>query len=337
MDDTEVLYNLERFLSIPNVELSRHHTRLATDISDLQHTLEAVTDKRDEIQLLLTTYRNMSEILDHMNTLQTRDSPSVTTRKPRKRERTPDSPSVTTRKPRKREHTPDSPSVMTRKPRKREHTPDSPSVMTRKPRKRERTPDSPSVTTRKPRKRERTPDSPSVTTRKPRKRERAPYSPPVTRKLGKRERVPYSPPVTRKLEKREHPRPMSFESPTLLHGICSDPIVNMPLPRTVSPVTHNKNKNNNKPSRLTRIYRPTKDVTGLGCHIWDSILSAFERTRGGFVTENDIIEQGGESVFDHSITQILNHTNLSCYFKTPIQDCSGQYMEIRPRFKRIKQ
>ena len=74
----------------------------------------------------------------------------------------------------------------------------------------------------------------------------------------------------------------------------------------------------------------------MGCHIWDSILRAFSLSYGGFVTERNIFDAGGESVFNKD-SALITATQLGDYFSTPVYDGTQKFMNIKQRLNGSKQ
>jgi hypothetical protein len=81
---------------------------------------------------------------------------------------------------------------------------------------------------------------------------------------------------------------------------------------------------------LTYIKFPENDYTGVGRHIWDTILDIFKhKTVGGFVTEDDIILHGGISVLTEK--PILNQASMLEYFSQQFEFKEGEKkIQIKP-------
>jgi hypothetical protein len=81
---------------------------------------------------------------------------------------------------------------------------------------------------------------------------------------------------------------------------------------------------------LTYIKFPEDDYTGVGRHIWETILDIFKhKTVGGFVTEDDIILHGGISVLTNK--PIVNQASMLEYFSQQFEFKEGERkIQIKP-------
>lgn len=103
---------------------------------------------------------------------------------------------------------------------------------------------------------------------------------------------------------------------------------------TPSSSSSKKRKRNNDFQRLKRIYNPEHDASGLYRHVWNSVIKAFEGTVGGFVTQQQIIEFGGVSVFDEQ-SHMLSEKTVKQFFEMEHRE-NGKFMEIKPMYFNAK-
>jgi hypothetical protein len=128
----------------------------------------------------------------------------------------------------------------------------------------------------------------------------------------------------------EEAAPMSFQRSTAKVPGLSTPAATFGAQAPPQPIK-------GQVSFVNRIVQPTHDTTGFERYIWDSIIAAFSLSQGGFVTEQNIIDAGGESVFGSGRKPLLDHDRLHTFFTTPVAAADEKSMRTKQRMNGTRQ